>query len=147
VKQNGFALSFAGKEFAKDEEAVLAAVKSSSFSFTLADGNLQKDFDFAMQALSLNSFVYDWLPADIQAVLKKQKQEELREKRELRKQEELHMQQEFSKHQSQSEELTDLNQDTMPFKQHSPEQNLLQGKKGKKQRASDLCRRLRRLFT
>jgi len=146
VKQNGFALSFAGKEFAKDQEVILAAVKSSSFSFTLADENLQKDVDFAMQALSLNSCVYDWLPADIQKVLKKQKQEELHKKRELRRQEELHMQQEFSKHQLQSEELTDLNQDTVPFKQHSHEQSLLEGKKGKKQRASDLCRRLRRLF-
>merc|ERR1712232_1143798 len=51
VAQNGFALSFAGKEFAKDREVVLATVNSSAFSFTLADKHLQKDFDFAMTAL------------------------------------------------------------------------------------------------
>jgi hypothetical protein len=60
LARNGYALDFA-KEFQEDREAVLIAVASNSFSFTLASANLQQDAAFAGEAVKKNPFVEDYV--------------------------------------------------------------------------------------
>jgi len=60
VAKNGYALAYA-QEFSADPEVVLAAVKSNSFAITQAHPTLQRNPEFAAEAVKHNPFVQDHL--------------------------------------------------------------------------------------